>query len=171
MYRKGDVIFYGNSGVYRIEEIGPIRHIRGYDPNRTYYKLSSVRRGETAYVPVDAGLSMRPVLTRPEAEKLLADAAELPVNVCGSRDPRVLREHYQSILDQHSPVELLRLIRSVSEKSRESVRMGKRLGKTDQDYKKRAETLLCEEISAAMDVDYTEAQELLGRSVRMERTG
>lgn len=170
MYGKGDVVFYGNSGVYRVEDVGPIRHIRGYDPERAYYKLSSVRRGETAYVPVDTDLSIRPVLTRPEAEQLLAGAAGLPVNVCGSRDPRVLREHYQGILDQHSPRELLRLIRSVSEKSRESVRQGKRLGKTDQDYKKRAETLLCEELSAALDLDYTQALELLGESIRREQS-
>lgn len=169
MYRKGDVIFYGNSGVYRVEDIGPIRHIRGYDPERAYYKLSSSRRGETAYVPVDAGLSMRPVLTRREAEGLLAGASELPVEVCSSRDPRVLREHYQHILDLHSPEELLRLIRSVSEKGKVTAQQGKRLGKTDQDYKKRAEALLCEELSAALDVDYTQAMELLGDSMRRER--
>ena len=166
VYAKGDLIFYGNTGVYRVEDIGPIRHIRGYDPEKDYYKLTSVRRGETTYVPVDTGVFMRPIVQRLEAEALLEEAGELEENVCDSRDPRVLREHYQGVLATHSCRELFRLIRSVDAKSRRAVQQGKRLGKTDQDYKKRAEQLLAEELSASLELPLDQAQALLCQAVR-----
>ena len=166
VYEKGDLIFYGNTGVYRVEEIAPIRHIRGYDPEKEYYKLTSVRRGETTYVPVDTGVFMRPIVSRCQAEELLAQAADLEAAVCASRDPRVLREHYQSILSAHNCRELLRLIKSVNVKSCQAVKQGRRLGKTDQDYKKRAEQLLGEELAVALDLPFDQAQAVLTQALR-----
>lgn len=169
MFKRGSYIFYGNTGVCRVTEIGPIGHIRGYDPDRVYYKLESVHMGGVIYVPVDTKAAMRPVLSRSAAEQLLAAAAELEVDVCSSRDPRVLREHYQRVLAAHSPLELLRLVKSVNRKGRLAIQSGKRLGKTDQDFKKRAETMLCEELSVAMELEYAQAQELLGQCLRSEK--
>lgn len=166
MYEKGDLIFYGNAGVYRVEEIGPIRHIRGYDPEKNYYKLSSLCRGDVTYVPVDTGVFMRPVIGRREAEELLARASDLEENICDSRDPRVLREHYQKELEAHTCEELFRLIKSVDAKGRQAARAGKRLGKTDQEYKKRAEHLLSEELSAALELPLESIQLRLCQALR-----
>lgn len=166
MYEKDDLIFYGSTGVYRVEDIGPIRHIRGYDPEKNYYKLSSLRRGEVTYVPVDTGVYMRPVIDRGAAEDLLERAAELEERVCDSRDPRVLREHYRKELESHSCEELFRLIKSVNAKGRQAAKQGKRLGKTDQEYKKRAEHLLGEELSVALEIPLESVQDVLAQALR-----
>lgn len=166
MYEKGELIYYGNTGVYRVEGIGPLRHIRGCAPGKDYYKLTPLRRTETTYVPVDTDVFMRPVLTRREAEELLKQAPGLTENVCESRDPRVLREHYQQALNTHCGQELFRLIKSVNAKGRRAAMQGKRLGKTDEEFKKRAEALLSEELSAALDLPYDNAQALLAQAVR-----
>ena len=166
MYEVGQLIFYGNNGVYRVESIGPISHIRGYDPEKNYFKLSSIRRGEVTYVPVDTGVFIRPIIGRSEAEELLERAAALEEQVCDSQDPRVLREHYRNILESHSCEELFRLIKSVNAKGRQAAKAGKRLGKTDQEYKKRAEHLLMEELSAALDLPPEGAQTALIRALR-----
>ncbi len=165
MFDIGDLLVYGSNGVYRVEDIAPIRHIRGYDPDKTYYKLTSIRRGECVYVPVDGKVFMRPVLACDEAEHLLAALDGIPAKVCQSRDPRVLREHYQQIIATHRCEELLGLIKSVNAKGRQCAQQGKRLGKTDQDFKKRAETLLCEELAAAMDLPFDEAQAALSSAI------
>lgn len=166
MYEIGDLIFYGNTGVYRVEDIGPLRHIRGYDPEKDYYRFSSARKGEVTYVPVDTGVYMRPVISREEAEKLLERVPELEERVCDSRDPRVLREHYQKELEVHSCEELFRLIKSVNAKGRQAAKLGKRLGKTDQEYKKRAEQLLREELSAALDLPMDSVQTVLAQALK-----
>lgn len=166
MYEKGEMICYGNTGVYCVEDIGPIRHIRGSDPKKDYYKLSSVRRGEITYVPVNTHVFMRPVLTKQEAEDLLEQACTLSEDVCESRDPRVLREHYQKALDTHCGAELFRLIKSVNAKGRQAAAAGKRLGKTDQEYKKRAEALLSEELSVALDLSMDHAETLMMQAIR-----
>lgn len=166
MYEIGQLICYGNTGVYRVEDIGPISHIKGYDPEKSYYKLSSMRRGEVTYVPVDTGVFMRPVIGRGEAEKLLERVAGLEEQVCDSRDPRALREHYKTILDSHNCQELLRLIKSVNAKGRNEGKLGKRLGKTDQEYKKRAEHLLAEELAAALELPLDNARSVLDRVLK-----
>jgi CarD family transcriptional regulator len=165
MYEKGELIYYGNTGVYRVEDIGPLNHIRGCDPEKKYYKLSSIRRGEVTYVPVDTGLFMRPVLTQREAETLLEQVNELAERRCDSREPRVLRAHYQEMLDAHCSAELFRLIKSVNAKGRRLAAQGKRLGKTDQEYKKRAEALLGEELAVALEVPLDSAQRLVSQAL------
>jgi CarD family transcriptional regulator len=148
-----------------VEDIGPIEHIRGYDPDQKYYKLTSVRRGEVTYVPVATGLFMRPVLTQGEAETLLEQAPDIAERCCDSRQPRVLRAYYQEMLDAHCGVELFRLIKSVNAKGRRLTAQGKQLGKTDQDYKKRAEHLLGEELAVALSVPLDRAQRLVNQAV------
>lgn len=158
MFEAGDMLVYGTSGVYQVQEVGPLRHIRGADPDKLYYKLTAVRGGEVTYVPVEGKVFMRPVISGEQAEELLAGAGEIRETGCANRDPRVLREYYQNMIASHSCVELLRLIKSVNAKGQRAAQQGKRLGRTDQDFKKRAETMLCEELSAALGVTFEEAQ-------------
>lgn len=166
MYEPGEMVLYGNNGVYRVDEIGPIRHIKGYDPDKQYYKLSSVHRGETTYVPVNTGVFMRPVIARQEAEDLLNRVESIPGEVCTGRDPRLLREHYQGVLETHSCEALVGLIQSVNAKGRYAAKAGKRLGKTDQEFKKRAETLLCEELAVALDLPMDEVRAALSLAIK-----
>lgn len=166
MYEPGRMVLYGNNGVYRVDEVGPIRHIRGYDPNKQYYKLSSLYRGETTYVPVDTGVFMRPVIERQEAEDLLSRMDSISGEVCTGRDPRVLREHYLEVLGTHDCEALVGLIQSVNAKGRCAAKAGKRLGKTDQEFKKRAETLLCEELAAALELPMDDARTALSLAIK-----
>lgn len=166
MYEVGDLVVYGSSGVYRVDEVGPIRHIRGYNPEQNYYKLVSSRHKDQIYVPVDGKVFLRPVMNADQAEELMDHADGLPDEICRSREPRVLREYYQQMLDAHNAAALVRLIRSVNAKGRNAASQGRRLGKVDLDYKKRAESLLGEELSAAMDISFEDAQAMLSQRVR-----
>lgn len=166
MYAIGQLVCYGSNGVYRVEDIGPISHIRGYDPRQDYYKFSSLQRGEVTYVPVNSGVFMRPVISREEAERLLESAPALEAQAYASRDPRALREHYKEIMDAHSCEALVGLIKSINAKERQAAGQGKRVGKTDQEYKKRAQQLLAEELGAVLEVPVERAQEMLTQALR-----
>ncbi len=164
-YGKGDIVIYGSSGVYRVDEIGPIYHIRGCNPNEEYYKLSSVHRQETIYIPVNTHVFMRPIMARQEAEALLDRLRYIHGDSFTGRDPKMLREHYQSMLATHNCETLVRLIQTVNDKSKCAAKAGKQIGKTDQEYRKKAETLLCEELAVALALPINDTKELLSAAI------
>jgi CarD family transcriptional regulator len=166
MYQPGEIIFYGNSGVCRVEEIAPLSHIEDCDPDRLYYKLVSVHGGEVIYVPVDTSIFMRPVIGRIQAEALLEHASSIPEEAFHTRDLNELRQHYRQIMESHNSEQLLGMIRSINAKERQAARSKKQLGRIDQEYKKRADTLLCEELAVALELPLKEAHSLLNRSMQ-----
>jgi CarD family transcriptional regulator len=172
-FQPGQLIVYGYSGVYRVEAQGPIRHIKGCDPEKTYYTLTSFHRRDTVYIPVGSPAFMRPLMDRETASDLLARAGGILGETCLSTNLAAVRQHYHSILATHDCEKLIGLIQAVNAKERQFAKVGKHVGKTDQDYKKKAESLVCEELSAALELPLDEAQELLKRSLRpcLARTG
>ena len=71
MYAVGDKIIYGGSGVCTVEEICTPNFSRA-ERGRQYYKLRPVYGTETIYAPIDTAAFMRPVMSRQEAEALIA---------------------------------------------------------------------------------------------------
>ena len=68
----------------------------------------------------------------------------------------MLAEHYRTFLQTHECEDLIRLIKTVYRKSKKLVQNGKKPGKTDQQYRKRAEELLHEELSVALGISFDE---------------
>jgi CarD family transcriptional regulator len=172
-FQPGQLVVYGSSGVYRVAAQGPLRHIRGCDPEKSYYTLTSLHRRDTVYIPVGSGAFMRPLMDRKAAGDLLARAGSISGEICPSSDLTAIRQHYHRILETHNCQELIGLIQAVNAKERQLAKAGKHVGKTDQDYKKKAESLVCEELSAALELPLEEAQALLKRSLRpcLTKTG
>ena len=76
---KSDFVHYGAYGVCQVEDICPIRF--GPDlPRREYYVLKPVSQvGSSIFVPADnpkLTARMRPVLSKEEIDRLLADVGE-----------------------------------------------------------------------------------------------
>ena len=72
MFQIGEYVVYENTGVCRVEKVGPPVGIPVSDKERLYYELSPVRGTGTIFIPVDAGAFMRPIITREEGLALLA---------------------------------------------------------------------------------------------------
>ncbi|MCI2106388.1 MAG: CarD family transcriptional regulator [Intestinimonas sp.] len=152
MFQKGDLIIYGNTGVCRVEEVGPPKNIGGADRDRLYYTLSPVYGTGNIYIPVDTSVFMRPVISREEADRLIDRIPLIQEDICDSSNQRTLNEHYQAVLQTHTCEDLLQLIKTVYAKNRNYIHRGKKPGQTDQKYKKRAEDLLYGELSVALDI-------------------
>ena len=166
MFEKGTCIVYGTTGVCRVEEIGPIKGISGSDPGKVYYKLKSVRSGGTIYIPVDSKVFMRRVMTKQEADDLIHQMPSISEEVCNSRDQRILNEHYKASLRMHSCEELVRLIKSVYVKNRRLIKSGKKVGKTDLEYRKKAENLLYDELSVSLEVPFEQVKRYVENQVK-----
>jgi CarD family transcriptional regulator len=161
MYEPGQLILYGSSGVYRVDALAPLEHITGCDPDKPYYQLSSLHRRERIYAPVDTAVFMRPLIGRRDAELLLEKAGTILGEAFVSSDSKAIREHYHQMLESHDCEQLIGLIQSVNAKERLSAKARKHMGKIDQEYKKKAEELVCEELSAAFDTPMENARTML----------
>ena len=105
---------YGNMGVCRVEAVetpaGPAGRRR---KKRLYYKLDPVYETGTVYIPVDAKVFMRPILTHAQAEALIGRIPEIEENPCGGKDQQMLAEHYRSLMRTHDCDDLVQLIKTI----------------------------------------------------------
>ncbi len=156
MFRKGDYIIYGSTGVCQIEEIGMPENFSGADPNRTYYTLRPVYDVGSIYTPVDTSVYMRAVISKDEADALVAGLAALEVDTFDSRNMKMLSDHYLAAIKSNDCEQLLRLIKTVGTKAKAAAANGKRPGQTDQRYMKRAEDLLYGEFAVSLSMPIAE---------------
>ena len=87
MYKVGQYIIYGFEGVCRVESIGPV-DIKGAQKDVNYYTLAPVYQHGKLYVPVETTAYSRPVMTKEEAEALIAEIPNIPCEMFESSNPR-----------------------------------------------------------------------------------
>lgn len=161
MFSKGELIMYGSSGVCRVEEVATADHLSSGDKERLYYKLAPLYGSGFIYIPVDTAVFMRPVLTREEAEALIDQIPSIKEENCQGLDPRALAEKYRATLNTHECADLVQLIKSVYSKNQALADNGKKPGKTDQEYMKRAEGLLHGELAVALEIPVEQVEEYI----------
>ena len=84
MFQAGDLLVYGTTGVCRVlsidrrqERVGSTRQ------ERLYYQLKPIYQGGLIYTPVDNDkVSMRPIISRQEAEDLISEIPTLHPAAC-----------------------------------------------------------------------------------------
>ncbi|MCI2046282.1 MAG: CarD family transcriptional regulator [Faecalibacterium sp.] len=166
MYSVNDLIIYGSSGVCRVEAIGVPEDIPSAAPERSYYTLRPLFDNGTIRVPTDAKVFMRPVMTRSEADAIIAGIPEMPAdNSCISNSPQLLSEHYKSYFTSHRCEDLLTLIKSVYAKNARAGTHGKSIGRTDQHYFQRAKDLVEQELSIALEMPLEEVGPYIAQKV------
>ena len=138
MFQKGDLIVYGNMGVCRVEAVEAPAGLPGAGEKKLYYKLDPVYETGTVYIPVDAKVFMRPILTHAQAEALIGRIPEIEENPCGGKDQQMLAEHYRSLMRTHDCDNLVQLIKTIYGKNRERTAQGKKPARTEAEYMKRA---------------------------------
>lgn len=165
MYQKGELVIYGNNGICRVEEIGVPEDMPMGCGGKLYYTLSPVFGSGTIYASVDTKVFMRPILSKEQAEKLIAEIPNIQEEVFTGKDVRALSEKYKSFLDTHQCEDLVRLIKTVYEKEKVLVGKGKKLAKTEQEFGKLAKELLQKEFSIALGMPYEEVEGYITKKV------
>lgn len=165
MYQKGDCIIYGNTGVCRVTDVGVPQGLPEAGGERLYYTLSPVYGNGTIYIPVDSPVFMRPVISREEALDLIDRIPAIKEDTFESRDQRTMAEHYSASLKTHACEDLVQLIKTLYMRSKTLADKGKKPGKTDIQYRKRAEELLHEELAVALGIPVEQVKDYIARSV------
>lgn len=177
MFQIGDLIIYASTGVCRVEDISPSKvpcHRTGTlmkpaeSEERLYYKLVPIYNREVIYIPVDTKVFMRPIITKEEANELIANIPNIEEEVFDCRNLKSLSDHYQSFLQTHRCEDLIHLIKSVWRKNQNMMQCGKRLGQTDQRYMKRAEELLYDEFATALEIPRDSVPDYIRRAAEQQ---
>lgn len=144
---------YGKTGVCTVEEISE-RSLGGV--TRTYYTLRPLyRENNTIYAPTDnEKLFMRPIITRAEAEALIARVPEIRTAALEAPEPDVQCE-------AHSCEELLAAAVRIYEKKREARRLKRKLDFTYEKQLTTAEEMLFGELAAVLEIRPEEVPTLL----------
>lgn len=151
MYQPGDLIVYGSNGVCRVLAVGEPEAVYGNE-HRIYYTLQPVHGTETIYAPVDSRVAMRPVLTYQEAEQLILRFPAIEEDVVTDQNVQMLSRYYQTSFQTNSCEELVRLLKTIHVKNTAARKSGRRPGKVEERYQKRAEELLYGELSVALNI-------------------
>lgn len=152
MFKAGDLIVYGSTGVYRVSDI-TTRDFSGVDKDQLFYILIPLHQGCTIYAPVDSTkIFMRPIISKVEAERLINMIPNIKAEVFHSRIPRELTEHYEATLKTPDCAELIELTKSIYAKKQSAEQQNRKFGAVDERFMKRAEELLFGELAAALNI-------------------
>ncbi len=154
MFKSGDYIIYGSTGVCLVADIFIPESIADLDEARLYYKLTPLLGSEIIYVPVDAPVFMRPIITKGQAEALIDKIPEISSSDFEGKDRRQTVESYKLSIGTHNCEDLIKLIKAVYCKTQNLIKCGKKPGQTDTQYLKQAETLLHSELATALNIPF-----------------
>ena len=166
MYQIGDYVVYGGSGVCQVMAVGTPAS-SACDRHRPYYTLRPLASTETIYVPVDAHVSMRPVLTRQEADALILQLPGLPECPVDTKNPQLRSHAYQESFRANDSAELARLLKTIHHKDTDARKAGRQPGKVDTRYRKRAEELLYGELSVALGIPHDSVPQYIHQKLKV----
>ena len=150
MFQAGDLLVYGTTGVCRVlsidrrqERVGSTRQ------ERLYYQLKPIYQGGLIYTPVDNDkVSMRPIISRQEAEDLISEIPHLHPAASSGFHHSGADSTYQASLRRDNCRSLVELAMSIHAKRRQAESQNRRLGMVDERYLKQAERLQPGELAA-----------------------
>lgn len=166
----------GQKVVYRhhVCNIASIRE--GYFEGKDYFELHAIfEKSLKLFVSVENAVEpeMRPVISREEALELIGSISkaetietDTATSSTAALADRHLREAYDERLKSYAPEDLLPILKSVHKRTSERLERGQHITATDKKYFDLAESLLCDELSIALDVDRERIDEYIIECVK-----
>ena len=154
MFRPGELIIYGRTGVCRVEEI------EEWD-DRQYYRLQALHQACIIHAPVNGKVLMRPVLTREEANRLIDSIPSVTVNPVECHALRELCNHYLDSVNTCDAAELLAMTMSIYAKKQKAIKNKKKPGAIDERFLREGESLLFGELSVSLGIPPEEVPEYI----------
>ena len=170
MYQVGDLVIYGSSGVCRVSAVGK-PGVSYVDEGKDYYTLSPLYGTEVIYAPVDTKVYMRPTLTREEAEQFIREMPGMQEQELDGKNLQLLVRQYQDAFQPHDCTALAKLIKTAYCKNTAARKCGKKPGKVDEKYMKRAEELLYGELAVALGISRDSVPQYIREALRTEPRG
>lgn len=161
----GDYVVCGNKGVCVVENITTL-NISGVDKDRKYYILKPLyMSGSTVYVPVDSPKgSMRKVLERGEAQKLIERMPEIPP--LSIANDKLTEQIYRECIKTNDCQELVKIIKTIYMRKQKRIQAGRKVTAVDEKYFQLAAENLYGELAVALDMDRREVEDYIMEAVK-----
>ena len=167
MFSPGDIIFYGSTGVCRVEEVKMLGFSKS-EKQQLYYILKPVYQECNISAPVDSNkVFMRPVITKEEAMSLIDTIPSIKAEAFHCSVLRQLVEHYEAAFASHECSDLIKLTMSIQEKKRLCQEHKRKLGALDERFMKRAEDLLFGELAVALGIEKSDVPDYISQRLGM----
>lgn len=157
----------GGHGVCRVVDIvgNPIDRL---DRKKKYYLLEPVfEKGSTVYAPVDSDkILMRPIMTREEAEELIARITE--IETVWIQEERNREQMYKEAIRTYDCNTLVEIIKTLYLRKQNRLHEGKKVLASDEQYLRKAEELLYSEMSISLSIPKEKVEEYITAAVEKQ---
>lgn len=153
MFSVGDKIIYGENGVCTVEKIAPL-DASGASSDKLYYHLLPLIGSGTYFAPLDSKAFMRPVISREEAEALIASIDSIEPAICTDTRFNHVDAFYKELFKQHSCEALVAIVKGLRGRMSEKKTKSSRAETT----MKRAKDMLHGELSIALGIELSEVE-------------
>ena len=153
MYSVGDKIIYGENGVCTVVKIAPLE-MSGSASDKLYYYLSPLIGTGTYFTPVDSNAFMRPVISREQAEALIASIDSIEPAICNDTRFNHVDAFYKELFKQHSCEALVAIVKGLKGRMSEKKNKSSRAEST----MKRAKDILHGELAIALGIEVSEVE-------------
>lgn len=167
MFKIGEYVVCGNKGVCVVENIATL-DISGVDKERKYYILKPLYlSGSTVYVPVDSSReSMRRVLQRREAQKLIKGIPDIPLLII--TNDKLTEQTYRECIKTNSCEELVKIMKTIYLRKQKRMQAGRKVTAVDAKYFHIAEENLYGELAVALDIPRDEVENYIAEAMHQE---
>lgn len=165
VFEIGEQVVCGNKGVCTVENISTL-DIGGVDKQRKYYILKPrYQAGSTVYVPVDAAEgSMRRVLSREEADRLIDAIPQLPL--IDIANDKLSEQTYKEHMKENCCEEWVRVIKTIYQRREKRLQAGRKVTAVDARYIHLAQENLYGELAVALNLDREDVEAYIRGEIR-----
>lgn len=151
MYKIGDYIIYGASGVCKVEAVGKLDMGSGSGDKMFYTLVPVYQKGSRVFTPVDNDkVVMRPVISEEEAKNLVDQIKD--VESIRIRDEKKREEIYKKLLRKCDCLETARMIKTLHNRQQLRISEGKKATSSDERYLSIAEDRLYGELALSLNM-------------------
>lgn len=151
MFSKNDYVVYGSMSVCKILDIAEEENI--YIGRKSYYVIQPVYSDKNTIIKVPTDnkrVLMRHLISEKEVLSIIKSIPNL--DVLKIENDRQRSEHFKSVIKNNECEELAQLVKSITLIEQEKLSIGKKISKTDEDFKKAAEKLIDEEFATVLNI-------------------
>ena len=159
MFVVGERIIYGENGVCTVEKIAPLSS--SPSDSKLYYHLNPLVGSGTYFAPVDSGAFMRPLISREEAEALIAAIPSIEPAICNDNRFNHVDAFYKELFKKHSCEALVAIIKGLHSRIIDRKTKSSRAEST----MKRAKDILYGELSVVLDMGISEVETYISAKI------
>lgn len=167
MFQIGERIVYGCIGVCEVTDIR-LQNFTGTE-QKEYYVLRPLYMEGEILVPKDTSVFMRQIMTVQEANSLLDQIPTIQVEPYFCSALTELSQHYERAIHSQNCTDLIALAMSIFTKRKIRADHNLKAGVIDEKYLKRAEDLICNELSVVFGIPREEVPGYIASSVKRRK--